>query len=183
MKPAPRNIKKIIIMLIIVALVIAGSIFWYSQAHKAKRAETTSKSETAQSDYSDGRDRPTNIPTGGAQGGAKDNNGKPPSGTNEPVPTKTSPNGVITVNGITDNALIKSGDSLYGMTTAPGPINFRIIDQQSGVIAQGQLNVVNGSFSGKLEFTARSNSGRLDLYTTDAMGSEANNMEIPVRFK
>lgn len=182
-QPRKNKSKKKLIIIIAIVLALGAGIFAYYQSKKPKPAETTSKSETAQSDYSGGRERPTDVPSGGAQGGATDNNGKPPASSNDPVPTTTSPNGTITVNGITANSLLKSGDTLYGASTVTGPINFRVIDEQSGVVAQGQLNVVNGSFSGKLQFTPRAETGRLDLYTTDKMGSEINNMEIPVRFK
>ncbi len=169
--------------ILIMAVATVAGIFTYRHYHKSKQAQTTSKSETAQSNYSGGAKRPTDVASGGNQGGAKDNNGKAPDTDNQPVPTTTSSGGAITVNGLASNSSLKSGDSLYGTTTVSGPVSFRVIDETDGVVAQGQLNVVNGSFSGKLSFTARSTTGRLDVYTTDSMGSEINNIEIPVQFK
>lgn len=185
-KLAPkRNKKKIYIAIIIAVLLIgAGAAYAVYQSRKPKPAETTSTSKTAQSDYDDGKERPTNGQNIGTnQGGAVDNKGD--DNTSTPGEAKTvSSTGMITVLGLSANSLLKNGDTLRGTTDKTvGTVQFRVLDESTGVVAQGALTVVDGAFSGTLHFNARSATGRIDIFNFDASGSEANNIEIPVRFK
>ncbi len=172
----------ILIIAVLLAAGLAGAFYYKKQHHN--EAETTSPSKTAQSSYSGGKDRPANGgSTGNSQGGAIDNDGD--SGTSTPSePTIPASTGKITVAGLASGGLLTSGMQLHGTTaTDVTQVQFRVIDEEVGVLGQGQLKVVNGSFSGTLQFTPRSDTGRLDVYSFDTAGSEINNIEIPVRFK
>jgi hypothetical protein len=182
-KPVKKSRIVMIIICALVLLVGGGVTYAIYKQSKPDMVKSTSKSKTAQNDYSEGDDRQTDVGTGGSQGGATDNNGQQPSNPSGSDATISSDSGVITVKGIAANSLLTNGASLYGTSTAQGTVNFRVIDEDVGVLAQGTLQIVNGSFSGKLAFTPRANTGRLDVYTTSSLGDEENNIEIPVRFK
>lgn len=177
--------KRLLWLLVIITPLVVGAVAYaYHQATKPKPAKTTSTAKTAQNNYHDGDNRPNDVGTGGtSQGGAIDNKGEAPSSPSGGGATITSDSGVITVKGIAANSLLSNGDALYGTSTSQGVVNFRVIDEEVGMVAQGTLQIVNGSFSGKLAFTPHANTGRLDVYTTNSMGEEENNLEIPVRFK
>lgn len=171
--------------MIVVIIAAGGTAFALIRKDETKEtAKTTSPAKTAQDDYSEGDDRPTNgQSTGNNQGGATDNNGQAPADPGTTTGSVTSPSGVITVKNAANNMLLSPGSTLYGTAQGVSHVQFRVIDNEVGVLAQGTLQVVDGAFSGKLSFTPKTDSGRLDVFTVDSLGSEANNTEIPVRFK
>lgn len=92
-----------------------------------------------------------------------------------------SKSGNITVKQPVANSKIASGATLSGSAKVD-KVSFRLIDDKTGVIAQGTLSVVNGNFSGSLNFTPNSSTGRLDVFSTDAQGVELNEVQIAVSF-
>lgn len=117
------------------------------------------------------------------QGTANDENGKVlTSGVStNPDDWTTSSSGNIVVKLPTQNSTFKSGSAITGISSV-GNVQYRLIDSSVGQIAQGQLNVVNGNFTATINFTAYSNGGQLDVYTTAPNGSETNEVQIPVNF-
>lgn len=116
-----------------------------------------------------------------ADGYATDTSGRTPVSTNESQ-WITSQSGVITIKQPVANATLANGATLAGTTTSTGPIHFILLDNSTGQIATGTLNVVNGNFSGQLTFQTHSSSGQLDVFTTSANGREQNLIEIGVNF-
>ena len=113
-------------------------------------------------------------------GGASDSNGTAgaPTTSNQWIVSKS---GNITVKQPLANNLVKPGFVLSGSAKVQ-PVQFRLIDDKSGVISQGTLNVVSGNFSGTINFTATSSSGRLDVFSVDSQGVELNEVQIAVRY-
>lgn len=143
-------------------------------------AKTTSTAPTAQENFSSGGDRPITR-------GEKDEGLLEDTGGNIPtVPSQdqwsTSSDGLITAYSPAKNSMLISGSSVSGASNH-AKVSFRLIDDVSGVIAQGTLSVANGKFSGSFKFTTIGTNGRLDLFTATADGVESSNIEIPVRFK
>lgn len=174
-------------MIVAIIVLAAGAAYIYHKSKEPKPAKTTSTAKTAQNDYSSGTPRNTNVPSGGTnQGGATDNNTNSTSGSSSGSGSSgssvSSASGAITLTGISANDLLSNGEYLTGNATV-GQIQFRIVDDTVGVLAQGQLSVVNGKFSGTLHFTPRGSTGRLDVFSYGTSGSEINSVEIPVRFK
>lgn len=95
----------------------------------------------------------------------------------------TSASGVITVKQPSANATLSSGATLSGSTTSAGPIHFVLLDNTTGQIAQGMLNVTNGDFSGQINFSAQSANGQLNVFTTTPDGREQNIIQIGVNFR
>ena len=113
-------------------------------------------------------------------GGATDTHGSSQSSPPSSQWT-SSASGVITVKSPAPNATLKSGDTISGSSSA-SEINYRLSDDKVGVIAQGTLTVDSGNFSGILHFQTHGTSGRLDIFTTNAMGVEYNEVQINVGF-
>lgn len=108
-------------------------------------------------------------------GGATDTHGVTPS-TNSSQWT-SSASGIVTVKSPAPSSTLQNGDTLSGSSSA-SEINYRLSDNKVGVIAQGTLSVFKGNFSGVLHFTPHGTGGRLDVFTTDDMGVEYNEVQI-----
>jgi hypothetical protein len=174
--------SKIVITCVAVILVVtAVGLYLWSKHHGSRyNAQTTSNSPTAQPDYSGGNERNPNNGGSSSQGGAIDTGGKDVPQTGIGVSSKS---GLVTLVEPDKDSQIKNGQVVGGTVVGDiAKVEYRLIDNEVGVLAQGTLNVVNKSFSGKLQFTSRSSAGRLDIYTYDASGSEVNNIELPVTF-
>jgi hypothetical protein len=93
-----------------------------------------------------------------------------------------SASGVITLQQPIDGATLKTGDTIRGIATVES-IQYRLEDNRMGVIAQGNLSVVDGKFSGILQFTPKGTNGTLDIFTFDpSSGAEINHADINVKF-
>lgn len=80
------------------------------------------------------------------------------------------------------NQTMASGAVISGQADIP-VVHFRLNDSISGRIAQGSLSVVDGRFSGVLEFSTSATEGRLDIFGAREDGVEFSNIEVPVRFR
>lgn len=118
--------------------------------------------------------------TGQNIGGASDTGGQTttPSSGSQPI---TSASGNITVDQPSPNATISNGATLSGTATV-SQVQFNLIDNNVGLIARGTLNVVNGKYSGTLNFNSSATSGRLDVFSTEPNGRQINEVEIAVKF-
>ncbi len=145
--------------------------------------KTTSTAPSAQEDFTGAEERPVLENPSEDKGSASvvDN-----QGTIESTPPEEqwtiSKTGQITVYTPVNNQLLSSGSALSGESTLP-TVSYRVIDNVSGVINEGQLIVVNGKFSGSINFLTSASEGRLDIYSSNEDGIEFSNIEIPVRFK
>lgn len=151
-----------------------------SEQSSNEPAKTTSKTPSAQPDFSDGDDRQPNDTTQPNKGSAIVNEGNAGAvDTSNPVVSNT---GEITAYSPKVNAKVGSEATLSGTSTLPR-VEYRIIDSVSGVIASGSLNVTNGKFSGKITFDTTANEGRIDLFAVRSDFSEYSYIEIPIKFE
>lgn len=93
-----------------------------------------------------------------------------------------SASGEITVFSPVPNSEIQESSEIYGTTTL-SRISYRLIDNINGVIATGELSVVNGKFAGRLSFASNATEARVDIFSTKLDGTEFSNIEIPLRIK
>jgi hypothetical protein len=112
---------------------------------------------------------------------ATDNHGQAPSSSTDQSKWLSSQSGAIVVKSPGSNSTFKPGGQLYGSSSL-AEVQYRLIDNQVGVISQGPVSVVSGNFSATVNFTASSGSGRLDVFSTDANGKEYNEVQVPVNF-
>jgi hypothetical protein len=147
-----------------------------------KTDKTTSTVPSAQEDYSDGDEREPGNTVGDNEGsaGVSDSGGNTSADT-DPSKWTASKTGEITVHTPIQNQSLVNNATLSG-TSSLQKVSYRIIDNVSGVIGTGQLNVVNGKFSGNISFTTNATEGRLDIFGTRADESEFSNVEISIKF-
>lgn len=115
-----------------------------------------------------------------SQGAFKDTTGTAAT-TTSPSQWIVSQSGNITVKQPIVNSTLQSGAVISGSANV-SQVNFRLIDNQVGVIDQGMLNVSSGNFSGILYFQSHAASGRLDIFSTEPNGAEINEIQISVNF-
>ena len=115
-------------------------------------------------------------------GGVTDNKGQT-SGTAPSQSKWTSSNsGNITLQQPYPGQTVKSGSVLSG-TAKVSSVQFILVDNSVGQIAKGNLSVVNGKFSGVMNFTAHSKNGKLEVYYPDPnTGAEKDIINIDVNF-
>ena len=195
------NLKKITVITALAVIVIASIMIVLEKKHVVNLygingalistgssanqddAKTTSTAETAQDDFSygDAREPGNTLQEDGGSAEISDTNGNLDASTptDKSIVSKT---GEITVYTPQKDSLVQSGQVVSGKSSL-SKVTYRIIDSSSGMIAMGELKVVNGNFSGKLNFSTSASEGRLDIFGTRDDLSEFSNIEIPMRFK
>ncbi len=189
-KGKKSKVKKNIAIAILILILAAASAFslekkgiidlYKQKINTPPEEKTTSEAPTAQEDFTEGGAR-EELDTKRNEGTVTDTGGdinQTPAELNGLV----SPNGRITLYTPSKNSLFMSGNSVSGKSSFD-KVSFRLIDNVSGVIAQGDLSVVNGSFSGVFDFKTAASEGRLDIYSVTPEGVEQENIEVPIRFK
>ncbi|MGC1177246.1 MAG: hypothetical protein WA843_04200, partial [Candidatus Saccharimonadales bacterium] len=125
---------------------------------------------------------PSTSTTGANQGTTTDKNGQASSAaSSDPSQWVTSESGKITLKAPLTKGTLRTGGTITG-TTGQGPVQYRLIDNQAGVISQGSINVVEGNFTASIDFKAYASSGRLDVFNLDPNGKEINEVQVPVNF-
>ncbi|HEV2402957.1 MAG TPA: hypothetical protein VGS08_02030 [Candidatus Saccharimonadales bacterium] len=171
-KRSPRNYWPI--GLVIATILILGWYFLYrSSPAPTIKVKGTKSTPTAPQ-------LPTNT-TGNNTGGI----------TNQKVNTPTLPpssdwvsssNGDITLQEPSSGTLFKSGDPIVGLARV-NSVQFILTDNTVGLIAQGNLSVDNGKFSGTVQFTPHANSGKLEVYYPNpSNGAEDDIVDVDVNF-
>ncbi len=180
-----RN-KKILLIVVLTLLLAVIGYFVYPKVTTKDNNDTgdktTSTAPSAQENFTSGGDRPiATTPENRGDAAIADNQGQQTS-----VPDKsqwsTSKTGEITLYAPYKDKLLVNGDSIAGESTLT-VVYYRVIDDVSGMISQGQLSVINGKFSGVISFSTTAKSGRIDVYGMADSGKEYGNIEVPVRFK
>lgn len=185
-----KKAKIVLVALVVVAIVATVTINMIlagknKPTHDAvvSNDQTTSTEPTAQADFSDGTERePGNtMHENRGFGGISDNNGDI-SGNIDTSSPLTSGSGEISIYAPGKDAAIQSGAILAGISSLSS-VSYRLIDSVSGVISTGSLKVVDGRFSGTLDFSTSASEGRIDIFGARSDGTEFSNIEIPVRFR
>jgi hypothetical protein len=185
--PTPKKgITRRTAVIVVIVLLVAtgGGVYWW---HHKPAAQVVTKagnfSGTSTPANSSNTPAPKKQPTdnaGRTVSGGTDTNGQTSANTNSSQ-WITSKSGDITVEQPIADATLQSGATLSG-TAKISTVHFRLIDNAVGVISEGTLNVVNGKFSGSLNFTSHSSTGQLDVFSTDADGVEINEIQIAIKF-
>ncbi len=179
-----KSIKTIPI-LIVVILVVALFGFLLSEVTGNTRIlssltdNTPNTSDPSQEDFTGEKEREV-VYSDKEEGVISDTKGNVDTTPPEDKWT-TSVDKKISVYSPIPNTVLASGSILSGQATTAN-VSFRLIDNVSGVIAQGKVSVVNGKFSGVFDFKTVATEGRLDVFFANDNGSESSTIEIPVRF-
>lgn len=177
--------NKKILALLLPVLIIGGVLLYVrvtkDEPQSVDTATTTSKLKTAQAAFGQGEKRPTGSGTGN-QGGAIDQKGIPPSESSSTGSPVSSESGAITLTQPTDGNSLTDGSIIYGSSSLSS-VQYRLVDSETGVLAQGSLTVVDGKFSGKLQFKPQSSFGKLSLFSFDtSTGAEVNRLTVKIKF-
>lgn len=181
--------KYLSLFLLVLGIAIAVAIYFalHNQIIKPSystntTAQTTSSQRSAQSDFSQGDDS-KKVNTSPRNEGtiSQDSNQQAPA-TSADKWSSSQDGSTIVVFNPTKSQVLESGHILNGTANTP-TVDFRLIDDVSGVIASGSLAVNNGKFQGIFNFSTKAKNGQLDLFTSSHDGVESNNVSIPVRFK
>ncbi|HMH31007.1 MAG TPA: hypothetical protein VK534_00840 [Methylomirabilota bacterium] len=170
----------VIATIVIFTLEITDTTHWF---HKSPvvRAPSAPITKLAQQPSSS-----TKTPTSGSgteQGSATDKKGQAPTNTpSDSTQWSTSESGVITVKLPANKGTFKSGGTVTGSARIIDNVQYRLLDDSVGVIAQGPIQVVNGNFTASISFTPHSSTGRLDVFSTESSGREINEVQLQVKF-
>src|SRR5579884_333191 len=148
--------------LVIAAIVVIAGSGWFFGMHKTSKKNSTAKIQGAVSRPTPHTAAPSTNNGTANNGGAVDNNGS--VNNNLPPESKwsSSANGAITLQQPYDAQDIKPGDTISGLAKV-NSVSFLLKDDSVGIIAQGNLKVVNGKFSGTLQFTPHASTGKLEV--------------------
>jgi hypothetical protein len=180
-KPLP-----LISMLAIIIIVGSGTYFYIHYHHSPKRIVTVGTPVVLPNQNTNDSNHPaikapsSNNSGSGNSGGVTDTHGSSATSTNSSQWIKSA-SGAITVKQPTANSKLQDGNVISGSASV-GEVHYRLSDNETGVIAQGTLGVVNGNFSGALHFTVQGTGGRLDIFSTDSQEVEYNEVQINVSF-
>ena len=177
-----KRSKKSLLATISLLTLLVGAGVWFWHIHYGNSgAQTTSTLPSAQNKYKgDNRHTTDVVSSSNDKGGAVDNKGDSNTNTSG---GSVSASGLVTVLSPVSNQLFGSGSVLRGRVNNLTKVQYRVVDDVEGVVAQGSLDVVNGSFSGTMQFTSKGTTGRVDVFTYDQSYDERNNVQVPVHFK
>jgi hypothetical protein len=185
--------KKLLIIVPLLALAVLG----ISEAtnttyllHKAPRIQDEPPSQSSGQSSSNTKSSSSSQHDGGPssatgqgvrQTQASDTNGQSVASTS-PSQWSTSASGLITLKSPVANSTFKSGGTISG-TARVSKVWYRLVDDNAGVISQGQpLSVVGGKFSATLNFHSYGKTGHLDVYSFNSNGAEVNEVSVPLHF-
>ena len=172
----------VVIIVVVILEVTNTTHFFHKAATVSAPAAPITKLPTTTSASSGNKNPATNSTV--SQGAATDKNGQTPTSgvSTDPSQWSTSSSRLITVKAPIRGSTFQSGDTVTGATSVASQVQYRLVDDQSGVIAQGSISVVNGNFTASLNFKASSSTGSLDIFSADQNGKETNEVQIPLNF-
>ena len=175
-----RYMAALLVLLLLVSMTILELTNTTHLFHKQTATSgTISTSSPPKSTSTVNKTSPTNTSTN--KGTATDNNGVSPVITTDSSKWLVSSSGLLTVKSPLENDKIATGANLTGIASVD-QIQYRLVDDQVGVISQGFINVVDGTFSANISFVAHSTTGRLDVFSSDTYGREINEVQVPITF-
>jgi hypothetical protein len=174
-----------ILLLIVAAIVTFGSIKYHDDNLKTKNNLAVTKPQSVikiKASTSTPQSPTVASNTSSNPGGVVDKNGQTTGSLPPSSDWVSSASGAITLQQPSPNTTVQDGDTISG-TASVSNVSFILTDNSVGLIDQGNLNVVNGKFSGLMEFQAHSSSGKLQLYYPNpSNGAETDIIEIDVNF-
>ncbi len=176
--------KKLFVGLLVILLVVLGALLYL---HNHKKSPNLAANQSSQTPVKGTTSKPTphQAATNNGvsnQGGVIDHNGKTSSTLPPASLWVSSTSGAITLQQPSPNTVVHPGDSLSGLAKVSS-VQFILKDDSVGLIAQGNLAVVNGKFSGTLQFTPHAKTGKLEVYYPNSTnGAEEDIIEINVSF-
>jgi hypothetical protein len=177
--------RKSIIVSVVVLLVIVFVFYMFWRNNKSSTSIATagqSSQQTVKGSPSTPTQHQPTTNNNSIQGGVIDHNGEVSDSLPPSSQWVSSSSGNITLQEPLTNTTLKSGDTLSGIAKV-STVQFILTDNSVGLVAQGNLSVVNGKFSGVLQFIPHSSSGKLEIYYPNPInGAEEDIIDIDVNF-
>lgn len=181
--------KHFVILIICLAVLLAVTAFWIIKTRRdntllndKNTAQTTSTAPSAQSSFT-GNDTSKQDHSSVDKPSVKitDN-----SGTLSSIPasqywSKSSDGSSIIVYTPSQNEALNKSVTISGQATSK-QVSYRVIDNVTGLISSGNINVIDGKFSASLTFSTTATEGRVDVFNQSDYGKETNDVSVPVRF-
>lgn len=179
-KHRSHKVLWLLIAVVVVGLILGGYLRYHKSASNSNVAvSSASKVQGTKSTPEAPQPATDNTPnnTGGATSQNVTTTSLPPSSD-----WVSSSNGDITLQEPSSGTVFESGDAIVGLAKV-STVQFILTDNAVGLIAQGNLNVINGKFSSTIQFTPHSNSGNLEVYYPNpSNGAEEDIVNIDVNF-
>lgn len=175
--------KKYILAILVLIFALIG-VFAYFNNNKTVTYQNSSNSTVKGTTSKPTPHQPSNnANTLPPSGSVTDNKGVIPQASQTPSNKwTTSSDGNIVLEYPYNGMMISKGQNISG-TAKVKTVSFLLKDNSVGVIDQGAMSVVNGKFSGTLNFTPHSNGGELEVYTTNpSNGAEESVIDVNVSF-
>ncbi len=170
---------------LLVIVLIGGGVILYVQHHNKKNpnlAASKNNHVTVKATPSTPTQHQQSTDNSTGQGGIVDQKGRVGGSLPPPSQWVSSTSGNIILQQPSANTIVRSGDTLSG-TAKVSTVHFILKDSSVGLIAQGSLSVVNGKFSGTLEFTPHSKKGSLEVYYPNPQnGAEEDIIDVNVSY-
>jgi hypothetical protein len=183
MKSLNIKTKYLISIALIMGILFVGFIYFKPKPEIPRQPIPTAtiKNLPAQPNPASG-DKNVQSATGSTKGTAKDLHGQPSNNAStDPSNWAQSKSGNLTLKQPLSGGLISDGANVTGSANV-GKVQYRLIDDQSGVISQSSINVVDGNFAATISYQHKGSTGRLDVFSTNPDGTEINEVQIPVKF-
>jgi len=174
-------------LIVVVCFILVGFYLTRKQSDNKNSdisAKTTSTVISAQPDFTTddtAKETTDASPRDNVGGGIIDTSGTSVTPSDPSGATSTA-NGELVVYSPSKNSMLENGSTISG-TSSLAKISYRIVDTDVGVLSGGTLDVVNGKFSGTIQFKSNAKDGRLDFFNTTSDGNEFNNISVPVNFR
>jgi hypothetical protein len=176
-----KNNKIRLLVLVLLAAVLVGWALYAKFLQPKKTTNVTPTQQSLQDEVNKNAEEANKNFTGTVDnGGVADTSGA------ASVPTQTSTSsssasGIITLTAPSNGAKLASGNTIAGSAKV-SQVQYRIKDDSYGVLATGQLSVVNGKYSGTISIRPKGTAGTLEIFDFNANGVEENNIKITVTF-
>jgi hypothetical protein len=171
----------VVVVIVVAVLEVTNTTHFFHKSPVVRAPSTPIAKLPVQKAANNGNKVSSSTPTLD-KGTATDKKGQVPGGVpTDPSQWSISASGVITVKLPGSNSVIQPGATLTGSASI-AQVQYRLTDDQVGVISEGPVSVVNGNFTASINFTTHSSGGRLDVFSTEPNGREINEVQIAVRF-
>lgn len=185
----PQKTKKLrfkkLLLILLALLILAGACFAVYKILSPKPVKQSVPKSTVTSlpKTTSNAEKQIATPSGGAnQGNASNTPYSAPKSNSSPSQWAASNSGKIVVQQPLMNGTVASGFTLSG-TSSVNPIQYRLIDDASGVISEGPLQVADGKFSATVNYQNHGKTGRLDVFSMSDTGAEINEVQLQVTFQ
>jgi hypothetical protein len=172
--------QQLLVLAVVIVVVIGSFVYWRSTQPKPVRQETPRPTITSLPAKGNPKpEKSSTVATGSNPGTGTDTT--PEKITTKPTQWSASKSGVVVVQNPIIDQTIKP-DAILSGTSSANTLQYRLIDDDTGIISEGSIDVKDGKFSVSMSFKSHASTGRLDVFTVNSSGVEEDEVQIKVNF-